>query len=142
MRLMKKEENSIIIGIDPGVKTGVACFDLKTRRLIEVRTFSILEALDFVRSLSKEVKVVYVEDARKVKYGTAIVRAQGAGSIKRDCKIWEEFLTREQVPAVYLRPNKELTKYDAKLFQKVTGWDKRTSEHARDAAMLVFNRYK
>jgi hypothetical protein len=39
-----------------------------------------------------------------------------------------------------LPPAKGATKLDPDFFKALTGWKKRTSEHARDAAMIVFGR--
>ena len=45
-----------------------------------------------------------------------------------------------QIPHKFLRPKKAITKIDAKLFKLMTKYQERTSNHARDAAMLVFKR--
>lgn len=39
-----------------------------------------------------------------------------------------------------LPPTKGATKMSAEAFRDLTGWRGRTSEHSRDAAMLVFGR--
>lgn len=131
----------IRIGIDPGVSTGVA---VSVRGNYEhILTMKIHDALPFVEKIIKEALVrvvVIVEDARKG--GGSIARKQGAGSVKRDCKIWEDFLKKfEQDPMLesyFVRPNKKILKIDADKFKKITGWEGRTSNHARDAAMLIF----
>ena len=133
----------ILIGIDTGVKTGFAVWDIQSKKLLEVSTCSILEAMERVmhyKSGESELKGLYIEDARKVKYKTSAIKAQGAGSIKRDCQIWEEFTIRHKIKATFLRPNKKLTKFSKGKFGQITGWEKRSSEHARDAAMLVYGR--
>ncbi len=66
------------------------------------------------------------------------MKQQGAGSVKRDCKIWEDFLTDLDIPFEMVAPRKGMTKYSAAAFKKLTGYEGKTSEHARDAAMLVF----
>lgn len=133
----------ILIGIDTGVKTGFAVWCIQEKRFLEISTCSILDAMERVQYYKggiSDLEGLYIEDARKVKYKTSTVKAQGAGSIKRDCQIWEEFVNRYQIKATFLRPNKDLTKFSKDKFAQLTGWKKRTSEHARDAAMLVYGR--
>ena len=59
--------------------------------------------------------------------------------IKRDAKIWEDFLNSLGVKFAMVAPSKGLTKLDASKFKQTTKWEKQTNEHSRDAAMLVFN---
>jgi hypothetical protein len=75
-------------------------------------------------------------DAEQRKYGAAV--REGAGSIKRDCQIWEEFLEFMGIKYELVAPKNNKTKLDQKLFSNYTGWKERTNEHARDAAMLVY----
>jgi hypothetical protein len=135
---------TLIIGIDPGTQTGVAVWDRKDQKFRAIHTLSIHRALQFVTSLNAthpgEVFVRF-EDARKRKFfrgENMDKKQQGAGSIKRDCSIWEDFLTDNHIPFDNPAAAKMKTKYKADMFQKLTGWKHITSSHARDAAMLVF----
>lgn len=137
-----------IIGIDCGVETGLAVWVRGTRKLDAVESCNIIEAMNFVigfTSNGKEDVLVRVEDARlrtwiphgkneKEERG----RREGAGSVKRDAKIWEEFLTHHGIPFEMVAPKNNKTKTTADYFKKITGWKEQTNEHARDAAMLVF----
>lgn len=67
-------------------------------------------------------------------------RAMGAGSVRRDCDIWEEYCTARRIPFEAVAPRPGATKWDADYFARVTGWTGRTSNHARDAALLVFGK--
>ena len=130
---------SIVIGIDPGTNTGLAVWDLEGKRFNCIETYSIHRAMEFVRHNSVGTKAVIIEDARLRKFfggKDMSAQAQGAGSIKRDCSIWEDFLTEYEIPFILKAPQN--TKVPEAVFKKMTGWDKRTSNHARDAAMLVF----
>lgn len=132
----------IYIGIDTGVNTGYAVWDSAAHRFTDIRTLKIHEAMDAVLAI-REDKTVVFEDARKRKwFGNDKGRnqLQGAGSIKRDGKIWEDFLKDKGVEFVMKAPAAGMTKWDADYFNRVTGWKGRTSKHARDAAMLVFGR--
>lgn len=131
------------IGIDPGTHTGFAEWDDVSKEFVSVETLPIHQALFRVRDLhlTEEVMVIF-EDARLRRwYGNAgREQLQGAGSIKRDCTIWDDFLTQYGIPFRALPPSKGMTKWSAGYFAKVTGWKGRTSEHARDAAILVLGR--
>lgn len=134
---------ALFIGLDTGTHTGFAVWDKGKKQLIELSTLKIHRAMDRVRELSvSDEIVVYFEDARlRTWFGNAGREAlQGAGSVKRDCSIWEDFLTDLGVEWHAVAPKNNATKLNASFFEKITGWKGRTSEHARDAAMLVFNR--
>lgn len=139
-----------IIGIDPGAKTGLATIN-QAGALDRVETLAIDEALELVRELNAlgQVDHVVFEDARlRTWFGGADKRQarsgagirEGVGSVKRDCTIWSEFLGRHNIPFLAVKPAAGSTKWPAEQFVKVTGWTKRTSNHARDAAVLVLGR--
>ena len=132
----------IVIGIDPGVKTGFAAWDKTVSKYHLIDTVSILKAMEFVK-LYKEMNVlqqIRFEDARLRRwYGEAgRERMRGVGSVERDCTIWEEYCRQMEIPFEAIHPRRVQTKRTAAYFKKVTGWPGRTSEHARDAAMIVF----
>lgn len=132
-----------MVGIDPGVNTGFAIWSRTDRTLLAVETLGIVEAMQRIRIMHdhEELHSVVFEDARlRIWFGTKGKEAlQGAGSIKRDCSIWAEFLAGlEGVPFRPVSPRGKGAKVDAARFAKLTGWKGRTSEHARDAAMLVW----
>lgn len=137
------------IGIDTGVNTGFAVWDKESRGLLSVETTTITKAmlsvLNFCRS-DERVKVVF-EDARQRKWIPTMPslrremgRWQGSGFVMRDCKIWEDFCKENAIPYEAVAPQRNRTKLDAEAFKRLTGWVGRTSEHARDAAMLVFGK--
>lgn len=139
----------IWVGIDTGVNTGMAVWDSKKRELLLLDTVTIDEAIFRVLGLVAEyqdIRIV-VEDARLRKWvpdthdvRKEMARRLGAGSVKRDAKIWEDFLTRMRIPFQMVAPRKGITKWPAGAFESVTGCTLRSSEHSRDAAMLVFGR--
>ncbi len=131
----------IIIGIDPGVKTGIAVWDTDTSEFAQIKTCGILEAMETVndwRAVSEAILII--EDARKRKWfgNNSSAKRMGAGSIKRDCKIWQEYCDYHNLQCYFKPPSKGMTKWDSDKFKVVTGWQRRTSEHARDAALLVW----
>lgn len=138
----------ILIGIDTGVKTGYAvAHDLGSGgKLEEVQTLSITKAMDRVKQLAeqygKENMKLYIEDARKRTYVTGgREKLQGVGSVKRDALIWDDWCKEQEFHYLMVHPKANTTKLKAERFKQLTGYVKRTSEHGRDAAMLVFKRF-
>lgn len=133
-------KNSYIIGIDPGVKTGIAVWETGRQGFKSVLSTSIINAMKYVATFNPQETRIRIEDARKRQWFGKTSREvlQGAGSIKRDCQIWEEFCLTYDFEFELVAPKNNKTKLDAKLFARYTGWKERTNEHARDAAMLVY----
>ena len=140
----------IYIGIDPGEHTGLAVWDSGKRAFVEIDTLKLHEALDRVLDywrISHPHVVVVFEDARLRTWfprerSNAEYRGRlmGAGAAKRDAAIWEEFLSDHGIPFEAHKPQPGGTKWNKDYWERVTGWTKRTSEHARDAALLVFQK--
>lgn len=137
------------IGIDPGKHTGIAVWNTETQDFIRVDTLSIHQALLFVydfQTLRSKTRV-YFEDARQRKWlpkdaSSSEYRGHlmGAGSVKRDSVIWQDALTDWGIPFEMVPPRPGATKWNAATFARITGYQGRTSNHARDAALLVFGR--
>ena len=136
----------IFIGVDTGKHTGVAVWNSEEKQFIDIKTLMLHQALQLVITMcqiwKRENVFVLFEDARQRKwFGTnSNAKMQGAGSVKRDAVIWEEFCTDYGINFRALPPAKGATKWSPDYFKAVTGWSKKTSEHARDAAMIVFGR--
>ncbi len=140
--------SKIIAGIDPGVKTGLALWDCEKKEFVSIQTCSIIEAMSVLRKwemMSEELSKIYFEDSRLRTWfeepknsEEARQKLQGAGSIKRDCSIWQEFCEYYEIPFETVKPTAGNTKWPAEYFKKITGWAIQTSQHARDAAVLVF----
>jgi hypothetical protein len=135
-----------LIGIDTGVHTGLAFYDTDLKALKYVKEYKIHRAMDLVKRLwdsGEDIKVRF-EDARKrtwFGHHTAKedrARLQGAGSVKRDCQIWEDYLTDLGIPFEMVAPKNNATKLTAEQFRRITGYEGKTNEHGRDAAMLVY----
>lgn len=143
----------IYVGIDPGTKTGVAIWLAAENRFNSLDTMNIVRAMDLVRAAWKQAndekwtfalryedarlrKVFSKMDAKQEKWGAAI--REGAGAAKRDSTIWEEFCAEYGIPAMPVSPTANKTKMSAAAFASMTGWTGRTSEHSRDAGMLVW----
>ena len=139
----------IVVGIDPGQNTGLAVWDTVSRSFLDIRCSGIVDAMRYLSELQSErqIGLLVFEDARKRKWLPREKslkefkgRAMGAGSVRRDSAIWEEWSRTFAIPFVAVPPRPGLTKLSDIQFQGITGYDRRTNEHGRDAAMLVFGR--
>ena len=140
----KQKEGFAKIGIDTGVNTGIAVWQCGKLQIVDCMT--ITKAMRYIlachpHTLSK----LYVEDARlwvgfsgKTKQSES--KRQGAGSVKRDAKIWEDWCKEHDYEVVFVKPMGGGAKKTAEEFKRITGWTERTNQHARDAAMIVYGR--
>lgn len=132
--------SSCLIGIDPGTHTGIAIKESGLFRIIE--TLTIFEALNLTHEWFEyhgaNNTLVRIEDARQRTWfgNTGPEKWKGAGSIGRDCAIWEETLSKLKIPFELVHP-KQVKATTAEQFKRLTGWAGRTSIHAREAAWLV-----
>ncbi|WP_406042722.1 hypothetical protein [Succinimonas sp.] len=137
-----------LIGIDPGKHTGIAIWNIKSQQFFQITTLPIHKALEYVKTFAWDGDArVYFEDARQRKWLPKDATSSeyrghlmGAGSVKRDSVIWQDALTDWGIPFEMVPPHAGATKWTAETFAAVTGWKGRTSNHARDAALLVFGR--
>lgn len=139
------------IGIDCGTNTGLAVWDVSSRRFERLETVQLHQALAFVLDSfyklgAENIRVVF-EDARQRTWfpkernlSEYRGKLMGAGYVRRDCAIWEEFLTFYKIPFEAVPPRKGATKWRAEQFAGLTGWKERSTEHSRDAALLVWGR--
>lgn len=139
----------ISIGIDTGRHTGFAVWDGSRFLELDTKTISsaLLEVRRYAANFGRENITVYIEDARLRKWipqeaGRSDYRGKlmGAGSVKRDATIWEDYCKEDEIRLVKVPPKYNTTKLAPQVFAWITGYKGRTSEHARDAAMLVFGK--
>lgn len=139
-----------MVGIDSGVHTGYAIWDREERKFLCIQTMSITQAIfrinDFwsMQITRREGLFLRIEDARLRKHIPWKAtekgergRREGAGSVKRDAKIWEDFCIEKGIPYEMVAPKDNVTKLSITEFGALTKYLGKTSEHARDAAMLV-----
>jgi hypothetical protein len=138
----------LAIGIDPGKSTGFAVKDIATGEYLTIETMPIHQAMiKVVEMIEENPAQLYfvVEDARKRTWyndksknaKAARGMAMGGASVKRDCTIWDDFLSDWAFNFVMKAPKDLTTKMDKTAWQRATKWTKRTSEHARDAACFI-----
>ncbi len=141
----------MVCAIDPGVHTGFAV--TVNGDLTDVETYTFTEAQAWLLNCSAYADPekqgcctleLVIEDPRGqyVPYNQREPqRIKGVGSVERDTKLWIEFAEYYKIPYRTMKPGK-YRKIDAKTFAKITGWNSRTSEHARAAAMMVFEKQR
>lgn len=137
-----------LIGIDTGVNTGICIYDRSTKKITLLASSMIHRCLSSVidyHTRFPEKIFLRIEDARLRKWipRQATERAErgrreGAGSVKRDAKIWEDFCKDCGIDFELVAPKDNKTKMTADFFRKMTGWAEQTNEHERDAAALVY----
>lgn len=132
----------VLIGIDPGTNTGFAWKEQGV--LKEIKTTTIIEAILLVHAIEARCLslglslLVRIEDARlRTFFGkSGSEKWKGAGSIMRDCSIWEDEMTRRAIPFQMVHP-KDVKETTPQQFEQLCGWGKRTSIHAREAAWMI-----
>lgn len=143
----------IHVGIDPDLtKNGVAIMEDGQYKELLALTFPQL--IELIKTAKKETGILFVvENVNKVKptyfRGTknrAIENniSQKVGMVKAVGAKIIEMLEHYGVPYTLSDPLKgtlKKCKSDAKLFEKLTGWEGRTNADKRDAAMLIY-KYK
>lgn len=141
-------KTTLVIGIDPGTHTGIGVWDMTDRRLIEVFGRDMEDAQLYIQDMRTRHEVFLVlEDARMMKTGRrpgGEARAQGAGAVKAVSTMWESWAQKHGIPmyrrapGVATKKSRGITKWNDDEFRAYTGWQQRTNNHGRDAAMMVF----
>ena len=138
--------HSLIIGIDPDIqKNGVAI--VREGRLDQLMAYSFVELMQFIDGCP-EGTVFAVEDVehnkptfnRGLKPLQNLKVAQNVGAVKGAARHIFEYLEHRdcrfiRVPP--LRGHLKKAKKDSKYFNQLTGWNGRSSEDKRDAALIA-----
>ena len=128
---------SLVIGIDPGKHTGVAfCLNGKITELFETDFWGCVDHLEVN---SHATIVIELPSTKHVWHGDA--KTKGAiqrtgvnvGSCIREAELLVAYLHRNQRNYIIQKPQ---GKVDAVKFKQITGWDGRTNQHMRDAALM------
>ena len=132
----------VLIGLDPGVHTGLAVF--QNGALVELATIhpaSIRSAL-----VQWSPKRVVFEDSRLQSHNwtthaaraAALKMARNIGEVDGYCRIIVEHCAELGIAAHGISPKGKGAKMDADSFRELTGWAGRTNQHERDAAMVCW----
>jgi hypothetical protein len=132
-----------LLSIDPGTHTGVAIFE--DGKLINLHTdnpYSVLQRI----ALGGWYKVIFEDSTLIGKIFTA-PQIKGAakekiirniGEIDNCCKNIILACQAAKLPYQQISPKGKGAKLDAAQFKAVTGWDKPSNQHGRDAAMCAW----
>ena len=139
-----------VLGLDPGVSTGLAGYDPESDRLAFVASASPLAVL---RQLARWARAglllgAYVEDSRSLPIyarnrhanrGERDRIARSVGRVDALTELYLDVLARYGVPASTVEPTRA-AKWDRERLAEATGYDDPTNEHGRDAARIVYGR--
>lgn len=129
-----------IMGIDPGTNTGVAIFiGGKLTHMYTIAPVDIADRIEAVRPS----RVVF-EDSRLQSFmwttstskPAAAKMARNVGEIDAWCKLIVAVCEKLDIPAHSVSPLGKGCKMAADQFTRITGWDKPSNQHERDAAMV------
>lgn len=133
---------STILGIDPGAHTGVA--RIEDGQLVSLQTIAPHEIERTIREAAPD-RVVF-EDSRLQSHiwtkadGIAKVAkvARNVGEIDAWCRLITAVCGELGIPAHGISPKSKGAKIKEAAFIETTGWQGRSNEHTRDAAMVAW----
>jgi hypothetical protein len=133
-----------IIGIDPDLeKSGVALLG----QSLELKNLTFSETVELFRSQQDQIKKVVIEagwENKKSNFHSRIGQhksvgeriAKNVGENHATGKLLAEMAKSCGLAVVLVKPSR--SKVDSKEFNRITGWQGRTNQEQRDAAMLVY----
>lgn len=132
----------LILGIDPGSHTGLATYI--GGKLVHLDTIAPVEIAARIE-LARPARVVF-EDSRLLSYTwttiksrpAALKMARNVGEVDAWCKLIVAVCEQFSIPAHGISPKGKGAKVGAEQFTRVTGWDKQSNQHERDAAMVAY----
>lgn len=138
---------NILLGIDPGTQTGAATFI--DGRLHSIDTITQQALLDLLvnGTINGAVTGVVYEDSSKQKHvwhrtglhpAAMLKVARNVGMVDEMCRNIARVCKEQGIPSLGVSPLAKGAKLDAVAFMQRTGWQLRTSQHGRDAAMVAW----
>lgn len=132
----------LILGIDPGLKTGVAHFD--GGKLVRLETIHPADIPQLLQQ-HRPARVVF-EDSRLQshvwKRGTGVAAAakiaRNVGEVDAWCRLIVATCERLGIAAHGISPQGKGAKLDAAQFEHLTGWSQRSNQHERDSALVAW----
>ena len=135
----------LVVGIDPGLETGWATYDVLYNEITEAVTTTFWGVWAKADLMNVEQVLFVVEDPARNRpvfdHNVAGVAArekiaQNVGGNKREARLLIEGLHLRGFCVVEVRPSTQ--KWSSNMFRGITGYDKRVSQHVRDAARLAW----
>ena len=130
----------MLLGIDPGTQCGMAAFT--DGRLTGLWSCSGLSMLRYL--CEADISQIVMEDSRLQSFvwnatgktrSPAMKVARSVGSVDRLCSLIEEAALSRDIPLLSVSPLDKGSKVRAEAFREITGWEGKTNQHERDAAM-------
>ena len=132
----------IIIGLDPGVNTGVAVF--RNGKLYSLFTIEPIEIPGFIQN-SVARRIVFEDSrltspvwGRGVNARAAAKIARNVGQVDAFCGLIVAACEKAGIVAHGISPKAKGKKLNAEQFKSATGWTGASNEHTRDAAMVAW----
>lgn len=137
----------MIIGIDAGVKTGIAIFE--NRRLVDLKTLTPYQAICFFQENTGNITKAIIEYSKGQSYifnqragmSKAVLGKLGRniGQVDGLCDIFIECLEYNKIEVHKYTPLDKGSKWNKEEFQYFFPlWKNRTNQHERDAVKIVF----
>lgn len=136
-------QKQFTIGIDPGASTGFAVWDRRVKAITDAATLDFWTIIDRIAEYyPPESCDLIIEDASlnkprfRHKAGTGVQdrMSRNVGQVQRESVLLIEGLRRKGYNVIAVRP--QSAKWDAEQCKRYAGYDKRCSQHARDAIKL------
>lgn len=140
------------IGIDPGNQNGFAVWSCREKQLKRLKTFSVMQIITELENYKKEFgdtfcvileatylnRAVWIPTNNRKNFSKI---ARNVGMNQQTAKFIRDFCKDRNIELIESKPGKKShTKLDSQQFERITGYRGRISQHARDAAMLIFGR--
>ena len=131
--------NCNVIGIDPGMHTGVAFCE--NGKLINVFETDFWGCIDYLLENPNATVVIEMPPTKHVWHNGAKTKCSiqrtgvNVGSCIREAELLIKWMHRNQRIYVIQKP---MGKKNAAQFKQITGWNGRTNQHMRDAGMICF----
>lgn len=142
--------NKFLIGIDPGINNGVAAWDVNNKKLATLQTLGISELYNYLSNLNQYLffeviienpnlnKPVFAKTLSGAKGNAALKIAQNVGQNKGIASCIIAYCKHLGIKYTEIKPTNSKVQLD--YFKKLTNWKGACSQHAIDAAMLVYGR--
>ena len=133
---------SIVLGIDPGISTGLAHYSSgKLVKLETVNPFQLVTAI-----LAANADLVVYEDSRRQSHVWAahgnidqkMKIARNVGQVDAWCWLIEEACKQYSIKCSGVSPKGKGHKLSGPAFDDMTGWGGQSNQHTRDAAMCAW----
>lgn len=129
-----------IIGIDPGIKTGVAVYDKTLGRLVDVFITDFWGAYEYTKDNQHDIliqKVIIEVPQTKFNWHKSqhSTTSANVGGIYREANLLADGIEKLGIKVIRQHPQGKTTHDQIK---RLTGWNKPTNEHTRDAIMLCW----